>query len=197
MRGYKDLIAVFFPFSSFQWGSIDTTQVLIDSSTAIPDSVTTTSQLISASLASGSGSRSYTFYSPEVFDLVSDVDGMLSGNVTIYSQVASSGTSTARVDITGVSIALYKKNEYDDNILLKYYKIYDGTYQTTLGQTKRTGMMFWLPISGSSIGQNERLSFTVTINYTSVDTANTTGRYVGICISAADKETMISLPFVI
>jgi hypothetical protein len=196
IRGYKNLYCVKFVDSNFSWGGSDSSYIMLDSSDTIPTNISTTT-VLNSSVSSGSGTKTYSFISPNVFDIVSVMDGTASGSFRLYAHVGNTGTSGAYVKITSVDITLEVIDNDGNAKEIFAGTVWTGTHQANLDETEYLGIMYWFSIGKEEVAYNERLKVTIDFDYTAYDPLDQTGRSVGIVCSPDDKDMTLSLPFIV
>jgi hypothetical protein len=196
IRGYKNMYCVKFVDSNFSWGGSDSSYIMLDSSDTIPTNISTTT-VLNSSVSSGSGTKTYSFISPNVFDIVSVMDGTASGSFRLYAHVDTTGTSSAYVKITSVDITLEVIDNDGNAKEIFAGTVWTGTHQANLDETEYLGIMYWFSIGKEEVAYNERLKVTIDFDYTAYDPLDQTGRSVGIVCSPDDKDMTLSLPFIV
>jgi hypothetical protein len=196
MRGYKELTCIKFADSDFTWGSTTSEYIMLDSGVTIPTNVSTT-DTVSSSVSHGTGTKSYAFLLPDVFDVVSAIDGTAYGTFRLYTNVSNTGTSGAYAEISSVDITLEAIDSDDNTRELFSDTVWTGSCKAELGETVYLGIMYWFDMKKQEIACNERLALTIEFDYTSNDLLENSSRKVGITCSADDKDMTLTLPFIV
>jgi hypothetical protein len=200
MRGYKELTCIKFADSDFTWGSTTSEYIMLDSGVTIPTNVSTT-DIVSSSVTpdwpAATGTKTYTFLLPDVFDVVSVMDGTAYGSFRLYTNVNGTGTSGSYAEITSVDITLEAVDSDDNTRELFSDTVWTGSCKAELGETVYLGIMYWFDMKKQEIACNERLALTIEFDYTSNDLHENSSRKVGITCSADDKDMTLTLPFIV
>jgi hypothetical protein len=197
MRGYKDFTCVKFSESGFTWGGSTFTGLLLDSGDTVPTNVSTTNVISSTSDNSGAGTQSHSFMSPDVFDVVSAIDGTAYGSFRLYVSVASTGTGSANVRITSVDIKIEAIDSDGNSRILVSNNVWTGTHLANFNETKYLGIMYWFSVSKQEIAYNERLKLSIEYDWTRSDPLNQTSMTHGITCSPVDRDMTLSIPFLV
>jgi hypothetical protein len=197
MRGYKELTCIKFADSNFAWGSTTSEYIMLDSGVTIPTNVSTTNAL-GTSVSDGSGTKTYTFLSPDVFDTVSVLDGTAYGSFRLYAYCGSTGGSGSYVKITSVDITIEAIDSDGNARELFTDTVWTGTHQAGLGEgTEYLGIMYWFNVAKQEIKYNERLKLTIDFDYSAWSPISPPSRSVGITCSPDDKDMTLTLPFIV
>lgn len=194
MRLYQKSIGVKFTGSTYRWAEVDYSGILLKDGTTVPDSVSITNPWSYDVTGTQSGTKTFTFMSPEVYDVAQVVDGTITGTLKFYAQAASTGSGYGR--ITRADVALSKVSAGGDEVGILDETVWTGTLQANLGQTVSLGVMFWTSASGVMLAYNERLKMIITLHYSTLD-SNSQGRSIGLYCSANNEETSITVPFIL
>jgi hypothetical protein len=197
MRGYKDLVCVLFDDSTFSWGGTDYSHILIDSGDSIPTNISTTNRVdntYSSILGIISGTKTYTFISPDVWDVVSEMDGVASGTFRIY--VAADGAVSAYSRITAVTITLNAIDNDGNSRELASDTVWEGTFEVTGNDSDYLAVMYWISITKQKIDYNERLELVLEFDYEINDQTLGGTFTVGFSCAYDDVDMKISLPFI-
>ncbi len=197
MRGYKNLYCLKFTDSEFAWGGSSTSYIMLDSGVSIPTTVSTTNTL-ATSVSDGSGTKSYSFISPDVYDIVSVIDGVASGSFRLYTYCGSTGGSGSYVRITGVDITISAIDSTGSSRVLFTDTVWTGAHESSLGEgAQYLGIMYWPSIPKTEINRDERLQVTIDLDYIAYSPVSPPSRSVGIVCSADDQDMTLSLPFIV
>jgi hypothetical protein len=202
MRGYKELTCVKFVGSDFTWGSTTSSYIMLDSGVSIPTNVSTT-DIVSSSVTPDSpaatGTKTYTFLLPDVFDVVSAMDGTAYGSFRLYTNVNNTGASGSYAEITSVDITLEAVDSDDNTRELFSDTVWTGSCKSELGETDYLGIMYWFNLNKQELQYSERLQLTMDLDYAAYDPvpATPTGMSVGITCSPDDKDMTLTLPFIV
>jgi hypothetical protein len=202
LRAYKDLYCVKFVDSDFTWESTDYSHIMLDSSDTIPTNVSI-SELLNTSVVPDSpaatGTISHVFISPDIFDIVSIIDGTASMTFRLYSHVAGTGASSSYAEITSVDVTIDAVDNNGNSRELFSGTLWTGSHKATLGETLYLGIMKWFNIGKKKIEYTERVKLTIDLDYSAYDPvpATPTGMSIGIACSADDKDMTLSLPFIV
>lgn len=195
-RSYEKINGQILATGTYQWASTTYARMLMLASDTIPDSVAAT-QYVSASsfgtYSSPATGINANFILPYPLDLVSVIDGVVTGNLKVsnYGYGDTEGTtSTLRTIKVQLKVIDSAGNSRDLTELTTVWSgLLDGMYQ----ETKTVSLMYWININ-ANIGADERIVLNV----------QTTG-HSGASNFAwhrlyADKNTdtlSITLPFII
>jgi len=196
MRAYQQFLMVPFTDSKYTWASTDYTKLFVKSDLDIPSNISTSVDLMT-SISTGTGTITHSFMSPDIFDSLAVIDGVLYGNVTARCWVNSTGTASAQSIITAIDIKLEEVESDGTSTTIVEQDLGIPTVAATLGTTVEKGIMFWVPVSHVELEPGNRLKVSFVIHWQGVDTLNQTSRQVGFATDYSLKEMAITMPFVL
>ena len=198
VRGYQKYNIVVTTESQYTWASTDYTLFGLRTDVTIPSGLSTETSVSDTTTGSTTDKEfTKTFIIPGVFDVLTIIDGTISGTIKLAAE-NDSATVPDTITITKAELTLRAMDSTGSaRTISAKQEIWSGSLQTVGGQAIQTlQLMYWAEVEDIQIYANERILIDYTITYTTVDTLATDTFSAYIYCTPDTDETTMTMPFV-
>ncbi|WP_094226913.1 hypothetical protein [Methanolobus psychrotolerans] len=196
MREYKMVVP---SGSVFTWAATNHSHMMLSSDITIPASMGSSAITYNYPNSPSSGTASFSFIFPEVYDIVSVFDGTAYGTVTVTVNMPSINTTNS-IQITSCTINLVAVDQDgNERDLIPLTTIYSTSFGLagSGAETMTKTFMWWQQINSVDIQINERMRLDYTMPWVAAGSLSPRSGTIVLQNGEDGDQTTISLPVVI
>lgn len=198
MRGYQQYDMIIAGESQYSWGGTDYTHLALKLGTTIPTGMSTSNSTgitrnNQPSITGATFDRSFII--PTVFDVLSIIDGTMSGTIKLGAYDDPTGGASCEITKAELTLLAIDASGTERTIATKQ-EIWAGSIYSWNDGWVTKQMMYWIDVVDAIVYAKERIVLKYTITYSTVDGFASDEQKAHIYCTPDTDETTITLPFV-